>query len=280
MKKIVVPCDFTEQAINAFRFAIDIARQSNGEVHLVHVIELPVLHDTVLMPVLSFEEALFEELREKAEKQFKKLETKYNDDSIKIKSQVVFGATSRMVLDYIEENKIDLVVMGTHGASGVREFVIGSNAEKIVRRAPVPVLAVKKYVKGSSIKNIVFPNTLHTEMQEDLVMKVKALQNLFKANIHIVWINTPNNFTRDSVTTARLKAFAKRFMFKDFTIHVYNDPYEESGVINFAHELKADMIAIGTHGRKGLAHLLSGSVAEDLVNHVDCPIWTYTIKKE
>jgi nucleotide-binding universal stress UspA family protein len=280
MKKILVPCDFSEQAINAFRFAIDIARQSNGEVHLVHVIELPVLHDTVLMPVLSFEEALFEELREKAEKQFKKLETKYNDDSIKIKSKVVFGATSRMVLDYIEENKIDLVVMGTHGASGVREFVIGSNAEKIVRRSPVPVLAVKKYVKGSSIKNIVFPNTLHTEVQEDLVMKVKALQNLFKANIHIVWINTPNNFTRDSVTTARLKAFAKRFMFKDFTIHVYNDPYEETGVINFAHELKADMIAIGTHGRKGLAHLLSGSVAEDLVNHVDCPIWTYTIKKE
>ena len=280
MKKILVPCDFSEQAINAFRFAIDIARQSNGEVHLVHVIELPVLHDTVLMPVLSFEEALFEELREKAEKQFKKLETKYNDDSITIKSKVVFGATSRMVLDYIEENKIDLVVMGTHGASGVREFVIGSNAEKIVRRAPVPVLAVKKYVKGSSIKDIVFPNTLHTEVQEDLVMKVKALQNLFKANIHIVWINTPNNFTRDSVTTARLKAFAKRFMFKDFTIHVYNDPYEETGVINFAHELKADMIAIGTHGRKGLAHLLSGSVAEDLVNHVDCPIWTYTIKKE
>lgn len=280
MKKIVVPCDFSEQAINAFRFAIDIARQSNGEVHLVHVIELPVLHDTVLMPVLSFEEALFEELREKAEKQFKKLETKYNDDSIKIKSKVVFGATSRMVLDYIGENKIDLVVMGTHGASGVREFVIGSNAEKIVRRSPVPVLAVKKYVKGSSIKDIVFPNTLDTELQEDLVMKVKALQNLFKANIHIVWINTPNNFTRDSVTTARLKAFAKRFMFKDFTIHVYNDPYEESGVINFAQELKADMIAMGTHGRKGLAHLLSGSVAEDLVNHVDCPIWTYTIKKE
>jgi nucleotide-binding universal stress UspA family protein len=280
MKKIIVPCDFSEQAINAFRFAIDIARQSNGEVHLVHVIELPVLHDTVLMPVLSFEEALFEELREKAEKQFKKLETKYNDDSIKIKSKVVFGATSRMILDYIEENKIDLVVMGTHGASGVREFVIGSNAEKIVRRAPVPVLAVKKYVKGSSIKNIVFPNTLDTEIQEDLVLKVKALQNLFKANIHIVWINTPNNFTRDSITTARLKAFAKRFMFKDFTIHVYNDPYEESGVINFAHELKADLIAIGTHGRKGLAHLLSGSVAEDLVNHVDCPIWTYTIKKE
>lgn len=280
MKKILVPCDFSEQAINAFRFAIDIAAQSKGEIHLVHVVEVPVLHDTMLMPVLSFEEALFEELRVKAEKQFQKLISKYGIEKVKVKSKVIFGGTSRMILDYISDSKIELVVMGTKGASGVREYLIGSNAEKIVRGSIVPVLAVKKYVKASSIKNIVFPNTLHTETQEDLVMKVKALQNFFKAKIHIVWINTPSNFTRDRVTHERLTAFAKRFMFKDCTVHVYNDPYEETGVINFAHEIKTDMIAIGTHGRKGLTHLMSGSVAEDLVNHVDCPIWTYAIKKD
>jgi hypothetical protein len=110
-------------------------------------------------------------------------------------------------------------------------------------------------------------------------MKVKALQNFFKATLHIVWINTPSNFTRDSITHDRLKAFAKRFMIKDFTLSIFNDPFEESGVINFTHMIKADMIAMGTHGRKGLNHIMSGSVAEDIVNHVDCPIWTYSIKK-
>ena len=280
MKRILVPCDFSEQAINAFRFAVDIAAQSKGEIHLVHVVELPVLHDTMLMPVLSFEEALFEELRVKAEKQFQKLAAKYVSGTTKVKMKVLFGGTARMILDYIDDVKIDLVTMGSKGSSGVREYLVGSNAEKIVRGSSVPVLVVKKYVKASSIKDIVFPNTLHTETQEDLVMKVKALQNFFKAKIHIVWINTPSNFTRDKITHERLTAFAKRFMFKDYTIHVYNDPYEESGVINFTHDFKADMIAIGTHGRKGLAHLMSGSVAEDLVNHVDCPIWTYAIKKD
>jgi hypothetical protein len=109
-------------------------------------------------------------------------------------------------------------------------------------------------------------------------MKVKALQNFFKAKLHIVYINTPSNFKRDFETTKSLKAFAKRFMLKDFTINVYNDPFEESGVINFTHSINADMIAMGTHGRKGLSHILSGSVTEDIANHVDCPIWTYTIK--
>lgn len=277
MKKILVPCDFSEQAVNAFRFAVDVAGQAKGEVHLVHVIELPVMHDSVLMPVMSFEEALLKELREKAEKEFKKLIDKYAA-GVKVTNLVIFGAPSRMITDYVTDNAIDLVVMGTKGASGVKEVVIGSNAEKVVRRSPVPVLAIKKYVKPSSIKNIVFPNTLDTETQEDLVMKVKALQNFFRAQIHIVWINTPTNFTPDRITTARLNAFAKRFMFKDFTVSVYNDPFEESGIINYAHSINADMIAMGTRGRKGLAHILSGSVAEDVVNHVDCPIWTYALK--
>jgi nucleotide-binding universal stress UspA family protein len=278
MKKILVPCDFSEQAVNALRFAVDIAAQSKGEVHLVHIIELPVMHDSVLMPVMSFEEALLKELREKAEREFKKLTEKFGA-GVKIKTAVIFGGISPMITDYIADQAIELVVMGTKGASGVKEVLIGSNAEKVVRRSPVPVIAVKKYVKASSIKNIVFPNTLDTESQEDLVMRVKALQNFFKAKIHIVWINTPTNFTPDRVTFSRLNDFAKRFMFKDFTVSVYNDPFEESGIINYTHAVKADMIAMGTRGRKGLAHILSGSVAEDVVNHVDCPIWTYALKK-
>lgn len=279
MKKILVPCDFSEQAVNAFRFALDVAVQSKGEIHLINVVEVPVLHDSVLMPVMAFEEALFKELREKAEKQFKKMSDKYSTGNVKIESKVIFGPVTRMLFDYIEAKKIDLVIMGTKGASGVREVLIGSNAEKMVRNSPVPVIAIKKYVKGVSIKNIVFPNTLNTENQEDLVLKVKALQNFFKATLHIVWINTPTNFTRDTITLKRLNAFAKRFMLKDFTINVFNDPYEEAGVNNFTSEIGGDMIAMGTHGRKGLAHFFSGSVAEDVVNHVDCPIWTYAIKK-
>jgi nucleotide-binding universal stress UspA family protein len=64
-------------------------------------------------------------------------------------------------------------------------------------------------------------------------------------------------------------------MFKNFKIHVYNDIDEQEGTLNFANEVGADMIAMGTHGRRGLAHLFTGSIAEDVVNHVQCPMWTY-----
>ncbi len=279
MKKILVPCDFSKPAINAFRFALDVAERSKGTINLVHVIELPVMHDTVLMPVLNFEEQLLKELRQKANEQFQKLSEKYSREGVKVKWEVDFGAPSKMILDVIKAEEVDLVIMGSHGASGLREYFIGSNAEKMIRKAPVPVLITKDYYKGP-IKNIVFPNTLDTENQSELIAKVKALQNFFGAHLQLVWINTPLNFTSDVVTHQRLHDFAKRFALKDYSVNIFNHPNEEEGIIHFTQFVKGDIIAMGTHGRKGLTHLINGSVAEDVANHTESLLWTYTLKNE
>jgi nucleotide-binding universal stress UspA family protein len=279
MKKILVPCDFSKPANDAFRFAVDIASRSKGTIHLIHVVELPVLHDTVLMPVLNFEQQLLNELKETADLHFRKIIDKHKVKGVKVVSKTLFGAVSRMIQDYIKEHAIDLVVMGSHGASGVREIFIGSNAEKVVRNAPVPVLVIKEYPERP-VSNIVFPNTLDTEHQEDLVMKVKALQHFFKAQLHIVHINTPINFTSDSTTHERLRAFAKRFMLKDYTINVFNHNNEEKGILEFSNSINGDLIAMGTHGRKGISHLVNGSLAEDVVNHNKSLVWTYSLNNE
>lgn len=278
MKKLLVPCDFSAQATEAFKSALSIAEKSGGEVHLLHVIELPILHDAVLMPVLSFEEALFRELEVKAAAEFSRVQM-LNSKSIPVITKVLFGATARMILDYANDQAIGLVVMGTRGATGLREAFIGSNAEKIVRQSRVPVLVVRQGFTTDSIKDLVFPNSLETGNQEELVLRVKALQDFFGARLHILWVNTPTNFTADHLTKERLQKFADRFMLQNYTINIYNDVYEEAGIINFAHSLKATMLVMGTHGRRGLAHIFSGSVTEDVVNHTDLPIWTTRIEE-
>lgn len=277
MKKILVPCDFSEPSIQAFKFAVEIASQSDGEVVLLNVIELPVMHDTVLMPTLSFEEAFMKDMKESAEKNFEKMKIKWAKEGPKITSLVSFGPVNFTIREFIEKKKIDLVVMGTHGAAGLKEFFIGSNTEKIVRTSPVPVIAVKKSVKASSIRNIVLAIVPNAEL-DALVKKVKELQSFFKATLHVVYINTPASFKRDLEVLIQLRDFAKRYALKDYTISIYNDFNEEEGVRNFAQEKKADMVALGTHGRRGLSHFMSGSVTEDVVNHIDCPIWTSSLK--
>ena len=276
MKKILVPCDFSDPAVQAFKMAVEIANQSNGEVIILNVVELPVMNESVLMPTLSFEAAFIKDMKAHAEKNFTKMKEKWAKDGPKVTSIVEFGSTTSTIRDFAKDKKIDLIVMGTHGASGVKEFFIGSNTEKIVRTSTVPVITIKKQTKIASIKNIVFATTATME-QEDLTLQVKALQSFFKATLHILFVNTPSSFKRDMEIKPQMKAFAKRFMLKGYTLNVWNDFSEEEGLKNFVIETKADFIAMATHGRRGLNHLMSGSIAEDAVNHINCPIWTLKI---
>ena len=80
------------------------------------------------------------------------------------------------------------------------------------------------------------------------------------------------------LSSEQLKAFALRYMLKDYSINVFNYTNEEKGILQFTKDIEGDMIAMGTHGYTGLAHLFAGSLAEDVVNHVPYPVWTYSTK--
>ncbi len=276
MKNILVPCDFSRSAVNAFRFAMNIAQKSKAVVHLLNVVELPVIHDPVIMPVLTFEKDFMMDLRKKTDREFEKIISKHKPASVTVKSHVSFGSPFSMIDDFIRRKKVDLVIMGSQGASGARGYFIGSNAEKVVRRSTAPVLVIKDYPKGP-IKNIVFPHALDGEKQGKLIERVKDLQAFFRAKLHILYVNTPTNFTADNITMEKLKQFAKEFGFRNYTLNVYNYPFADMGIIQFTNSIKGDLVAMRTHGRRGLAHFLNGSIAEDVVNHAKFPIWTFSI---
>jgi nucleotide-binding universal stress UspA family protein len=280
MKKILVPCDFSKTAINAICTAFDFGKIEQAEVHLLHVIELPVVHDSVLMPILSFEASLLDELRLKADRTFKKIVSQFPQGSTTIVRAVLFGSVSRTIQTYIREQSIDLVIMGTKGSEGAREILIGSNTEKIVRTSKVPVLAVRQPVVFENIRTIVFPTNADFNSMEDVMRKLKSVQHVLKAKIELVWINTPANFANDVSALKRLNEVANRYMLKDYKVNVFNDGREETGIIRFAHKVKADMLVMATHGKRGLAHALSGSLTEDVVNHIDLPVWTFSVSSK
>ncbi|MFZ6012068.1 MAG: universal stress protein [Bacteroidota bacterium] len=277
MKRILVPCDFSKPAIHAYRFALSLATRSRGTLYLIFVVELPVLHDTLLMPVLSIEQDFIDDTKAKAEKDFKKLVKKYKPGSVKIKTEVIFGAVTRMIVDYAREKNVDIIVMGSHGASGIREIVVGSNAEKIVRTATVPVMVLKEY-HNDQVKRIVFPYVPELDEQKDLIKQVTRLQKFFSAHLHLVWINSPALFHRDVDMQTRMRVYANRFKLKAFTAHIFNDVNEREGIINFTETVGGDLIAMGTHGRRGISHLFNGSITESLTNRVKWPVWTCVMK--
>lgn len=280
MKRILVPCDFTKPALQAYKFATDLAAVSNGEVFVLKVISVPVMYESTfgIQPYL-FNPSIVSDLEEKAEKNFKKLSTIFPTGNLPVNFMIDQGSVIQEINTFINSKNIDLVVMGTHGASGLKEVFIGSNTEKIVRSSTVPVIAIRKAPEISDIKNIVYPCALDLK-HDQLIEKIKELQNIFGATVHLLFINTPENFRRDNEVRVTLEAYAQASGIKNYTINIHNDLNERDGIISFTNEINANLIVMATHGRKGLLHLFAGSIAEDVVNHVTCPIWTFAVRKE
>lgn len=280
MKKILVPTDFSKQAANALELAYNIAKNQSAELIVLNVVEdatVTSVHYTGDLDIPNMEDKLFVvRMVEKAKKELAAIEDKFSD--ITVKSHLRIGNPYHNIKDYVSEENVDMIVMGTKGSSGLEEFLIGSNAEKVVRHAKCPVLTIHDKVETFDFKNIVYATGLQ-EDENECIRVIKDLQDTYNAKIHLLRVNTPNNFESDRYSLPALEEYAKKCGLSNYEVHVYNEATEEEGIIYFADYIKADMIAMATHGRTGLAHLLTGSIAEDVVNHSKRPVLTFVKEK-
>lgn len=277
MKRILVPCDFEGPSQEAFKFATNIAAVSGGQIFVLNVIDLPVVSESAYgVPQYAYSPELLADLKTEARKNFERLKKDYTG-SVAITFSSIQGPVRPVIREFISAQKIDLVVMGTHGSRGWEEFFIGSNTERMVRTSTVPVIAIRKAVDFAQIKHIVLPSRLNLN-QHNFMEKVVELQKFFGATLHVLYVNTPDEFKRDQEAREALNDFVAQYKLTDCTLNIRNDPYEEDGILHFASEIKADMIAMATHSRRGLAHLFTGSVAEEVLVRSAFPLWTYTLK--
>lgn len=284
MKKILVPTDFSKPAQIAVEVARDIAKKSGAELTLLHVIEEATGGSFNVEGQMNLEGDMEERLFTLAliKKAKKQMETLLNSSlvaGVKVKSELRMGTPFHGMRTIITDKKVDLVVMGTAGQTKVEEMIIGTNTEKVVRHAKCPVLTVHKKPVKTEFKNIVYATALSKD-EESFAAVVKQMQGLYEDSVvHLVRINTPGNFQRDVIVRKYMQDFAKKQMLKKFTINIFNDLSEEEGIIYFADSINADLVAMATHGRTGFAHVLAGSIAEDVVSHSKRPVLTYVVKK-
>jgi nucleotide-binding universal stress UspA family protein len=282
-----VPTDFSEQANFALDFAYQIARKSNAEIHLLNVIDYPGLSTAwsggmnviggAEPPFDNLDESFITGLIDKAKEEMKTMVHKLNEHDVTIHEIVEIGNPYFMITEKVDNEHINLVIMGSKGTSGLEEVLIGSNTEKVVRHAKCPVITIKRKRDFEKIRKIVLASNFEGD-QSHVVEELQKLQHIFNAEFHLVRINTPNNFESTRMMHKQMQDFVSTYHIENYTLNIYNDFMEEDGIIYFAQDIEADMIAMATHGRTGIMHLLSGSIAEDVVNHAKRPVWTCRIK--
>jgi len=273
MKKILVPCDFSATAVEAFRFAQTLAAKSGGEIYVLHMIDTAVLTgSSSLAYSYSFSTKTLKDLEAKADSYFTAMQEAYPAPGVSVTLIKKMGSLVSGVKQYAKENAIDLIVMGTQGHG---QFGVGSNTGKIVRHVSVPVLTIRKE-PARPVRKIVVP--VSSQPGKDFYYELFKLQQFFGASLYLLSINTPRTFRKDIDIKTDLQKFALDGNLQDYSINIRSDFSAEHGIYAFAKEVDADLIAMGTHAWKGFVYLLAGSVAEDLVNHVDFPIWTFGLE--
>ena len=280
MIQILIPYDFSKMATHALDFVTKLPTPYT-KVHLtlIHVVEFP-LNSSVgtlgggIDPLADYQnQVYFKELTGQRKIALDRIKDKLSSPGYSITTRVEVGTVFREISRVIEELNPDLLVMGSSGTSGWEEFWIGSTTEKIVRTATCPVLTIKGDTDPLSLKKILFASNFN-EPDVRIAARIKTMQLLFDAQFYFVCIITPGNFKTSRETNSSLKKFITKFKFENIHTQVYNSLSEESGILEFADDIGADLIAMSTHGRTGILHLLTGSIAEDVVNHSKRPVWT------
>lgn len=274
MKKILVPTDFSDQAENALKVAAQLAKKHGSEIYLLHMLEIPLQEIDALSTPSALPEAMF--FMKLAEQKFEILLSKDYLKGIQVHDIVKNYPSFSSVIDTCHEHNVNLIVMGSHGASGLKEMFIGSNAEKVVRTSDIPVLVIKNKHVDFKVERFVFASDFKKDNKETYRQATEFAQS-FGAKMHLLMVNTANDFLSSSEAKNRIDNFIKDYDFKDYTIHIYNDESVESGILNFSKEIDADLIGISTHGRQGISHFFSGSIGEDVVNHANRPVITFKI---
>lgn len=274
MNKILVPTDFSTEAENALKVAAMLAKKYDAEIYLLHMLEIPLQEIDPVNAHSDIPEAIF--FMKLAHQKFQGLiESDYLDGVTvheTVKSDITFNEIKAACYEY----DIDLIVMGSHGASGLKEMFIGSNAEKVVRTSEVPVLVIKNEHRTFDINNFVFASDFKKDNKNTYKQAVDFAKS-FDATIHLVMVNTPNNFLTTEESTKRINKFIAGNDYEKANINIYNDESVEQGILNFSKSINADLIGISTHGRQGIAHFFNSSISEDLVNHANRPVITFKI---
>src|SRR5690606_35474483 len=274
MKKILVPTDFSEQASVALKAAAGIARKTNAEIILLHRTDMPQETKDMIKQGYDIPEGILSKEGVEVKLTYSSMSEELS--GLNVSQILILGRTFHEVINVAKANNIDLIVMGSHGASGFKEFFIGSNTEKVIRTSDIPVLAIKGNNSEISFNKVVFAN----DFTEESAKGFEKINNFLKfngANPHFLMINTPNNFKPTHVAEQMAHDFLKQYNLDAYEFSIYNDVDIEKGILNFAERINADLIAMGTHGRKGFARLLNGSISEDLMNHSPKSIITFKL---
>jgi nucleotide-binding universal stress UspA family protein len=260
IKKILIPTDFSETANLALEHAVKMASLVDAQITLVHVVSTFAFR--VNLPELEVDEAAGKKLSTVVGAKLASIAEEIGaSHGVKVTTMVTSGRIREEVVRIADEIDADIIILGTHGVSGLREFFMGSNAFRIVSEAACPVLSVQQSGKSVGFSSIVVPidNSFHS--REKLGIAVR-MANAYDAEVHVCGLRSYDHDDEDYLKEREVR-------FTTTTLFCSNIA---ASTMEFASEKNADLIVIMNEQEINTTGFFMGPYAQQVVNHSHIPV--------
>ncbi|AMM51918.1 hypothetical protein TH61_13020 [Rufibacter sp. DG15C] len=270
MKTILVPTDFSKNAHNAMRYAAGLASQVEAKIIIAHIIHLPVApleSGMVITPDMHLEEDFSLELGTLANN----LRQEYNNQ-FAIETICQYGYLTGDLNDLVKTHQVDLVVMGTHGATNFLDKLIGTNSSEFSKSAVCPVLIIPAVAQFKQIKHIAYASDFESE-EGVFLRQLFSIAQLFQAKVSIINVidDKELNILSDTQVVEDITSQFPEVVYSIAQMRIH-DVLE--GLHAFVEESQADVLAVSIHKRGFFDELFHSSISKKLIYHTTSPLLT------
>lgn len=271
MKKILFPTDFSKTANNAFVYALEMAKHMNAELLVLHVYSLPPItyegYPAYLTQVYdSVELDNFENFKDEVPV-LRKIAEERNLDSVKMSHILEQGDLILIIKSLVKKEKIDLIVLGTNGASGLKEMFLGTNAGSVIERVPIVSLTIPAKARFSKIKKIGF-TTRFTSKDRRALKKVVEIAKVLNAKIKCLYVQTFDSDVRHN----QIEKWKADFKNEPVDFIVIPSEDIKGTIFSFLKKYDIDILAMLTYKHKMLEKLFKKSLVKKIAYETDVPI--------
>ena len=276
MKRILFPTDFSSTAKAAFGYALRFADKFDVELIILHVYDLPIV-ETPPMPEATteifdiVEMNQFESFRDELP-ELHRIAEKRGLGHVKMRNILLYGDLVYNINKVCKEEEADFIVMGTKGASGLKETFIGSTTASVISNTTIPVLSVPEEAEfHHNFKNIAF-KTQYREKDNDALKQTLELAKKFNSWIQCLYIKNPDDPSDIEERIAEWKIY-----YRDENIDFYNISGEhiEQTILDFIETQHVGLLVMRAHKRNFFERLFHSSLTKKMAYHTKVPLLVY-----
>lgn len=273
MTKILVPTDFSPTAENALRFAIKLALTINGEIILYHVF--------TPLENLYIETAAQRELHNAStlaqiQDRLDDLKNSVQNEAVSIKTAIGRSPITKNVIEFAEANHIEMIIMGTKGASGIRKVVLGSEAARIIEESTVPVFLIPDEFSGDIPKQILFTTTSGVKDKDAVATLLKWMGT---SEVHVALLHISDNETKSKNVGLRDYIAVIPETFKhNLSFKRLESSYAKDTIEKLVREFPYDMLAMVRRRKSLIERIFLPSISREVAYLTEHPLLVFPEK--